>query len=69
MSRKAEKVGELKDDIIDIDTKDQIKSSRLDVNTLLKRLKEKEIKDKKITVILVVSVLIIAVIARVNIVL
>tara|TARA_B110000014_G_scaffold245032_1_gene216696 strand:- start:830 stop:1039 length:210 start_codon:yes stop_codon:yes gene_type:complete len=69
MSRKAEKVGELKDDIIDIDTKDQIKSSRLDVNTLLKRLKEKEIKDKKITVILVVSVLIIAVIAGVNLVL
>ena len=69
MSRKAEKVGVLKDDIIDIDTKDQIKSSRLDVNTLLKRLKEKEIKDKKITVILVVSVLIIAVIAGVNIVL
>tara|TARA_B110000003_G_scaffold48790_1_gene47404 strand:- start:215 stop:424 length:210 start_codon:yes stop_codon:yes gene_type:complete len=69
MSRKAEKVGVLKDDIIDIDTKDQIKSSRLDVNTLLKRLKEKEIKDKKITVILVVSVLIIAVIAGVNLVL
>jgi hypothetical protein len=69
MSRKAEKVGELKDDIIDIDTKDQIKSSRLDVNTLLKRLKEKEIKDKKITVILAVSVLIIAVIAGVNLVL
>ena len=69
MSRKAEKVNVLKDDIIDIDTKDQIKSSRLDVNTLLKRLKEKEIKDKKITVILVVSVLIIAVIAGVNIVL
>lgn len=69
MSRKAEKVNVLKDDIIDIDTKDQIKSSRLDVNTLLKRLKEKEIKDKKITVILVVSVLIIAVIAGVNLVL
>lgn len=69
MSRKAEKVGELKDDIIDIDTKDQIKSSRLDVNTLLKRLKEKEIKDKKITVKLAVSVLIIAVIAGVNLVL
>ena len=69
MSRKAEKVDVLKDDIIDIDTKDQIKSSRLDVNTLLKRLKEKEIKDKKITVILVVSVLIIAVIAGVNLVL
>tara|TARA_B110000438_G_C15592014_1_gene554284 strand:+ start:248 stop:457 length:210 start_codon:yes stop_codon:yes gene_type:complete len=69
MSRKAEKVGVLKDDIIDIDTKDQIKSSRLDVNTLLKRLKEKEIKDKKITVILAVSVLIIAVIAGVNLVL
>ena len=69
MSHKAEKVDVLKDDIIDIDTKDQIKSSRLDVNTLLKRLKEKEIKDKKITVILVVSVLIIAVIAGVNLVL
>ena len=69
MSRKAEKVDVLKDDIIDIDTKDLIKSSRLDVNTLLKRLKEKEIKDKKITVILVVSVLIIAVIAGVNLVL
>ena len=69
MSRKVEKVDVLKDDIIDIDTKDQIKSSRLDVNTLLKRLKEKEIKDKKITVILVVSVLIIAVIAGVNLVL
>ena len=69
MSRKVEKVNVLKDDIIDIDTKDQIKSSRLDVNTLLKRLKEKEIKDKKITVILVVSVLIIAVIAGVNLVL
>ena len=69
MSRKAEKVDVLKNDIIDIDTKDQIKSSRLDVNTLLKRLKEKEIKDKKITVILAVSVLIIAVIAGVNLVL
>jgi len=60
MDQKAKKVDSINNSFDEPEEKNQLKPRRLDINTLLKRLADKEIKDKKTTVVTVVSVLLIA---------
>jgi len=59
MDQKAKKVDSINNSFDEPEEKNQPKLRRLDINTLLKRLEDKEIKDKKTTVVTVVSVLLI----------
>jgi len=59
MNQKAKKVDSINNTFDEFEEKNQLKPRRLDINTLLKRLADKKIKDKKTTVVTVVSVLLI----------
>jgi len=59
MNQKAKKVDSINNTFDGFEEKNQLKPRRLDINTLLKRLADKKIKDKKTTVVTVVSVLLI----------
>ena len=59
MNQKAKKVDSINNTFDEFEEKNQLKRRRLDINTLLKRLADKKIKDKKTTVVTAVSVLLI----------
>ncbi len=59
MNQKAKKVDSINNTFDEFEEKNQLKPRRLDINTLLKRLADKKIKDKKITAVTAVSVLLI----------
>jgi len=69
MSQEAKDINLTKEEIGAIEESGNTETRRLDVNTLLKRHKDKQIKDKKITIALAIGVAIIAIIAGVNLVL
>tara|TARA_B100001559_G_scaffold301412_1_gene288317 strand:- start:238 stop:447 length:210 start_codon:yes stop_codon:yes gene_type:complete len=69
MSQEAKDINLTKEEIGAIEESGNTETRRLDVNTLLKRHKDKQIKDKKITIALVIVATIIATIVGVNLVL
>ena len=69
MSQEAKNINLTKEEIGAIEENGNTETRRLDVNTLLKRHKDKQIKDKKITIALAIAATIIAIIAGVNLVL
>ena len=69
MSQEAKDINLTKEEIGAIEESGHTETRRLDVNTLLKRHKDKQIKDKKITIALVIVATIIATIVGVNLVL
>jgi len=59
MDQKTKRVDSINNSFDEPEEKNQLKPKRLDINTLLKRLADKEIKDKKTTAITAISVLLI----------
>ena len=59
MDQKTKRVDSINNSFDEPEEKNQLKPRRLDINTLLKRLADKEIKDKKTTAITAISVLLI----------
>ena len=57
MYQKAKKDDFLNNSFDETEEKNQVKTRRLDINILLKRLADKKIKDKKITIVTAVLVL------------